>query len=287
MFISTARHLTGGTHPAAPRACRLSCLAAQRSTRAITSEWLGLPLGEDDDQVGCQLLPEPCCCCCLHSLYRLRQKSLQYVILIVHFASVNVSTQPALVLNRLECKCVCLSMYFCFPPQRQTIPPKHSCSSLQHRKEQTKCADQYECVNYCYAILQIEAARSAQLCANTAHFALILPRAAISLILGITAYYSCIQLMAVEFHAVSFCICLFLYLLFSFFSAPVDHFTLKVDWVRKDIHVRSSSPCCLYSRSLSFALASHMSCRGQCLGGVVCLGMAAKFNCFKDVLPAP
>jgi hypothetical protein len=43
---------------------------------------------------------------------------------------------------------------------------------------------------------------------------------------------------------------------FCFFSTPADHFTLKVDWVRKDIHVRS--PCCLYSRSLSVALASHM-----------------------------
>jgi hypothetical protein len=40
------------------------------------------------------------------------------------------------------------------------------------------------------SILQIKAARSAQLCANTATFALILPRAAISLILSVTAYYT-------------------------------------------------------------------------------------------------
>jgi hypothetical protein len=83
-------------------------------------------------------------------------------------------------------------MYFCFPPQRQTIPRKHACSSFAapQRSDQTKCADQYESVNYCYTILQIKAARSAQLCANIATFALILPRAAISLILSVTAYYT-------------------------------------------------------------------------------------------------
>jgi len=195
----------------------------------------------------------------LHSLYRLRHKSQQYVMMIIHFASVNVSTQPPLVLNRLQCKCVCLRCTSVSHHNvKQYLANTHAVV-LQHRNDQTKCADQYESVNYCYTILQIKAARSAQLCANTATFALILPRAAISLILSVTAYYT----VAYNQWLLNSTLYPFVFVCFSicgsvFFSTPVDHFTLKVDWVRKDIHVRSSSPCCLCSRSLSVALASHM-----------------------------
>ena len=183
----------------------------------------------------------------MYSLCLLRHKDQQYVIMIIFYASVNDSNQPSLVLPFLQCKCVCLCMYLCLPPQHPKISNKHACSSFATPNHQTKC-DQYKSVNY--------------RCMIESRYAILI--------------HGCIQQMTVEFHTVSCCICLFLYLWFCFFSTPVDHFTLKVDWVSKDIHVRSSSPCCLYSRSLSVTLASHMSCRVRCLGSVVCLGMAGK-----------
>jgi hypothetical protein len=150
-------------------------------------------------------------------------------------------------------------MYFCFPPQRQTIPPKHACISFAapQRADHT-CSSirirQLLLYNLAHQSCE-ECATMRQYCTFRSHSA---SRSNITYFKHYCVLHGCMQLMAVQFHAVSFCICLFLYLWFCFLSTPVDHFTLKVDWVRKDNHVRSSSPCCLYSSSLSAALASHM-----------------------------
>ena len=196
-------------------------------------------------------------------------------MMIIHFASVNVSTQPPLVLSRLQCKCVCLRcISVSHHNVKQYLANTHAVV-LQHRNDQTKCADQYESVNYCYTVLQIKAARSAQLCANTATFALILPRAAISLILSVTAYYTVaynqwlLNSTLYPFVFVCFSICGSVFLARRW----IILLSRSIGCAKTFMSGLPRPAACTLLRSLSLSLAT---CRGQCLGWVVCLGMVGK-----------